>query len=258
MRFLKIAVVPLLALGLAGTALAKDHHKKNPPPPDTPGAAPAAPEDPKALHSLTLACSPPGADVLVDGEMVSKAPIELPVPVKAGDHTIKVTKLGYAPFIDVFSTKGKKVVKLEVELVPVSGVLHVKSSIPEARVLIDGRFVGVAPVDVEMDVGARAVQVEKGCYKDYFKNVLAVAGKDENLDVTLESLPDNINPCFVKPLPPPKWYQRKIVWGIGIPAAVVVVAAVVLGVVLGTETHDPCAGTDICYQISGAGFFLGR
>jgi hypothetical protein len=252
---------------LAGAAYAKDHHKKHDSGPtlmpDPPGAnnAPApVPDNPHALNSLTLACSPPGADVYVDGELVSKAPIELPVPVKPGDHTLKVVKLGYAPYLDTFSTKGKKVVKLEVELVPIAGVLHVKSTVAESRVLVDGRFVGVAPVDVEIDVGARAIQVEKGCYKDFFKNVMAAAGKDEELDVTLESLPDAINPCYVKPLPPPKWYQKKWVWGVmGGAAAVVIAAVVVTAVVLGNPT-DPLAGADQKFDLSmkGAAFFIGR
>src|SRR5579871_2986232 len=250
------------ALALVPTgALAKEHHKKHgdqlQPVPDAPAGAPAV--DGKTESSLTLNCSPPGADVYVDGELVTKAPIEMPVPVRAGDHTIKVTKLGYAPYIDVFSTKGRKVVKLEVELVPISGVLHVKSNIAESRVLVDGRFVGVAPVDVEMDVGARAVQVEKGCYKEFFKNVIAAAGRDENLDVTLSPLPDAINPCFVKPLPPPKWYQKRWVWGaIGGGAAAVAVAVVVTVLVISLQP-GPLAGADVTFDLSkGAGFFLHR
>ena len=126
-------------------------------------------EDPskKALVPLTITCATPGATVAVDSEPVGMTPMEMPVPVAAGDHTIKVTKLGYAPYIDVFSTKGKKDVKLELELVPVSGVLHVKSNVPGARVLVDGRYVGEAPLDVEADTGPRAVQVSKGGYKDF-------------------------------------------------------------------------------------------
>jgi len=44
----------------------------------------------------------------------------------------------------------------------VLGVVHVKSSVAGARVLIDGKYVGDAsdtPLDVEADVGPRAVHV---------------------------------------------------------------------------------------------------
>ncbi len=205
-------------------------------------AAPVAAADPKALNQLTLACSPPGADVFVDGQNIGSAPIDLPVPVTNGTHSLKVTKLGFAPFIDTFAAKPGKPVKLDVELMPVSGVLHVKSNVAGARVLIDGRYVGEVPTgtaetagvfDVEMDVGARAVQVEKGCYKEFFKNVLAAAGKDEALDATLDPLPQNeSNPCFVKPLPPPKWFQKKWVWGVIAAAAVLVAGGAVAAVMV--------------------------
>ena len=192
--------------------------------------------DAKGLNSLTLACSPPDADVFVDAQNIGKAPIDLPVPVSNGAHTLKVSKLGYAPYIDAFTAKPGKPVKLEVELAPVSGVLHVTSNTKGARVLVDGKYVGEAPTDVEMDVGARAIQIEKGCYKEFFQNVLAVAGKEEALDVTLDELPQNeTNPCYVKPLPPPKWYQKKWVWGV-VAAAAVLIAG---GVVVGATVHPP-------------------
>lgn len=259
-----IGFLAVAALALSGTALAKEHkdHKKKhgggglelmsdpPSASPTPSATPAAPA--AGDSSLTLNCSPPGADVYIDGELVTKAPIEMPVPVRAGSHTIKVVKLGFAPYLDTFNTKGKKVVKLEVELIPLTGVLHVKSNIAEARVLIDGRFVGVAPLDVEMEVGARAIQVEKGCYKEFFKDVLASAGREEQLDVTLQPLPDAINPCIVKPLPPPKWYQKKWVWGaIGGGAAAVAVAVLTTVLVI-TLRPGPLDGADVVFDLSKA------
>ncbi len=199
---------------------------------------------------MTLTCSPAGADVFIDGELVSKAPIELPVPVAVGSHTVKVVKLGYAPFIDVISTKGRRAIKLEVELVPVSGVLHVDSTVPGSRVLVDGRFVGVTPLDVEFDVGARAIQVEKGCYKEFFKNVLAVAGKEAALEVQLEALPDGVNPCIAKPAEAPKWYQKRWVWGVVAGAAVVAAGAVTAGIL--ARPSDPLAGADVRYDLSTA------
>ncbi|MSP60173.1 MAG: PEGA domain-containing protein [Myxococcales bacterium] len=252
-----VVVAPLLLLA-SGVADGKPRKKKPDPMEAVPDIAPlpdkkapgaASAIDPKTLHSLTVECAPPGADVFVDGQMIGNAPIEMPVPVTAGDHTIKVVKLGYAPFIDVFSAKTKKVVKLEIELVPISGVLHVTANITGARVLIDGRYVGEAPVHVEMDVGARAVQVEKGCYKEFFSNVLAVAGKDDTIDVKLIELPqDETNPCYVKPLPPAKWFQKKWVWGV-LAGAVVLVAGGTVGAIFGTQKAEFCSTTDACFNL---------
>ena len=58
-----------------------------------------------------------------------------------------------------------------------------------------------------MGVGARAVQVSKGGYKDFFQNISAVAGQEVNLDVLLEELPVGVNPYKPPPPPPPKWFE---------------------------------------------------
>lgn len=217
-------------------------------------ATPAAPSAPvssaAAFNDLTLACSTPNADVYVDGEMIGKAPIDLPVPVAVGQHTIKVTKPGFAPYIDVFTAKPGKPVRLAVELVPISGVLHVTSSLKEVRVLVDGRYVGDAPVDVEIEVGPRAVQISKRCYQEMFKNVMSVAGQEIPVAAELAEMPADSNPCVVKALPPPKWYQKKWVWGV-IAATVVVAAGTTVGAVLGSQTKDPLAGSDVRYDVNG-------
>ena len=252
---------PLLHLALVAAllapsvALAKKDHKKDRDreAPQLVGdkAPPAAPDT--SQPTVQVRCSPPGAEVFIDGKLVGKAPIDKPMPVSLGEHTIKVVKLGHAPYIDVFSTKKQRQAKLEVELIPISGVLHVTANVAEARVLVDGKFVGVAPIDVEMEVGARAVQVEKGCYKEHFQNVLAVAGKDEAVEIKLEELPQNeTNPCFVKPLPPPKWYQKKWVWGVIAGAAVVAAGAAVGGAVAATAQKDFCSTVDACPTVMPA------
>jgi hypothetical protein len=196
------------------------------------------------LVPLTVMSTTPAASVSVDGEMVGMTPMDLPVPVTPGDHSIKVTRLGFAPFIDVFSTRGRKEVRLDIELVPVSGVVHVKASVAGARVLVDGKYAGEAPLDVEVDVGPRAIQVSKGGYKDFFENVMSVAGRESNLDVKLEELPAGVNPY--KPLPPPpaKWYQKGWVWGV-IAASAAAAAGGAVGIGFATQTPDVCTRADI-------------
>lgn len=217
--------------------------KKSPP-----KAVEAQAADAKVLNHLTLACSTDNADVFVDGEMIGKAPIDLPVPVANGQHTIKVTKLGYAPYIDVFTAQPGQPVRLEVELVPISAVLHVTSPLKEVRVLVDGRYVGDAPVDVEMDAGPRAIQVSKICHQEIFKNVMAVAGEEISLVAELSELPAGSNPCVAKAPVPPRWYQKKWVWAV-IAVATVAAAGATVGAVVGTANRDPLSGADVRYDV---------
>ncbi len=182
--------------------------------------------------TLVLDAATLGAEVFVDGERVGTTPLPGPVPLSADEHTLKVTKAGFAPHIDVIRVARRKATKVEVELIPVAGVLRVRSTIAEARVFIDGKFVGQAPLETELPVGARAIQVSRGGYKDFFQNVEAVAGQEIELAVVLEELPADINPYKQKAPPPPKWYEKWWVWTVGVVGVGAVVTAVVVPVVL--------------------------
>jgi len=190
-----------------------------------------------------------GADVSIDGEHVGTIPLPGPITtLPPGEHTIKVEKPGFAPYIDVFKIDRKKPTKVEVELVAVAGVLKIKSNVEAARVYVDGKFVGEAPLTTEIGVGARAVQVSKGGFKDFFQNISAVAGQEVNLDVLLEELPMGANPYKPPPPPPPKWYEKWWVWTVGAVGVGVVVTAVVVPAYYATRDPigDHCSGGTGC------------
>ena len=203
---------------------------------------------PAKTGTLELQSSTTGAEVDIDGERVGVIPLPGPLTNLApGEHTIKVTKPGFAPYIDVFKVDRKKPTQVAVELVPVAGVLAVKANVEAARVYVDGKYVGEAPLTVEMAVGARAVQVSKGGYKDFFRNVSSVAGQEVDLDIHLEELPVGINPYKPPPPPPPKWYEKWWVWTVGAVGVGVVVTAVVVPAYY--ATRDPVG--DFCKSGNG-------
>lgn len=193
--------------------------------------------------ALEVESTTAGAEVFIDGERVGTIPLGAPLTsLTPGEHTIKVEKPGFAPYIDVVKIERKKPTRVDVELVPVAGVLKVKSNVEAARVYVDGKFVGEAPLTAEVGVGARAVQVSKGGYKDFFQNVSAVAGQELNLDVQLEELPVGVNPYKPAPPPPPKWYEKWWVWTVGAVGVGAVVTAVVVPVYYATKNpiNDHC------------------
>lgn len=178
--------------------------------------------------ALVLSSTTDGAEVYVDGEKVGTVPLPGPIPLRPGEHTIKVQKAGFAPLIDVFRISRKGQTSLEVELVPISGAIKVRVNVEKARVFIDGKFVCEAPCTSEMSVGARAIQVSKGGYKDFFQNVASVAGQELALDVKLEDLPLGLNPYKPAPPPPARWHEKWWVWTlVGLGAGGVVAAIVV-------------------------------
>ena len=83
----------------------------------------------------------------IDGEHVGTIPLAGPLTtLSPGEHTIKVEKPGFAPYIDVFKIDRKKPTRVDVELVAVAGVLKLKANVEAARVYVDGKFVGEAPI----------------------------------------------------------------------------------------------------------------
>jgi hypothetical protein len=186
-----------------------------------------------------------GADVIVDGQSVGKVPLEQPLTLPPGEHSIRIVKPGFAPYIDVFTVAKKKPTALEVDLDPVEGVLHVTASVESAHVFVDGKFVGEAPLQTTMAVGPRAIQVSKGGYRDFFRNVSSVAGQEVALDVKLEELPVGLNPYKPVPAAPARWYEKWWVWTAAAGGVAVVVTAIALGVTLGRPS-DQCGGSIYC------------
>lgn len=203
-----------------------------------------------AASGLSLRCTPGDAEVFIDGDSVGKTPIKGVLPLKVGEHTIRVSRPGFTPFIDVFKAKDGQVAKLEVELVPISGVLRLVSETPGARVFVDDKYAGDAPVETELTTGSHTVRVEKpGFYADTF-SVSAVAGQVIDKSVKLNELPPDQNPYLVKPPPPQKWYQKWWVWTIGAVGVAAVATAIIVPVVLSRK--DVCDGLDVCVPNIGA------
>jgi hypothetical protein len=200
-------------------------------------AATAAAKTLEGAGALVLAGTPEGAEVFVDGEKVGTLPLPGPLSLTAGDHTIKIQKGGFAPLIDVFSVKRKAQTKLDVELVPVAGVVRVRSNVDQAHVFVDGKFACEAPCSAEVAPGQHAIKVSHGGYKDMTENVASVAGQEVALEVKLEELPMGLNPYKPPPPPPPKWYEKWWVWTSGV--LVLGAVAVIVAVPLVETNKDP-------------------
>jgi hypothetical protein len=198
--------------------------------------ASAAPP-PAGVGTLALGGTPVGAEVFIDGEKAGTLPLPGPVTLTAGEHTIKIVKGGFAPMIDVFNVRRKAQTKLDVELVPIAGLLKVRSNVEQAHVYVDGKFVCDAPCETEVSPGQHTVKLSHGGYKDTSQEIASVAGQDLPVEVKLEELPMGLNPYKPPPPPPPKWYEKWWVWTSGVAALGAI--AVVIAVPLVEAGKDP-------------------
>ncbi len=191
----------------------------------------------KGFGKLEISSLNKGALVRIDGKEVGTLPLERALRLRVGKHTIKVTQRGYTEYLDVFRIKRRDTTVLDVDLFPVAGVFIITCNEPDARVFIDGKFVGIAPVETEGLPGERKVKVTKPAFYDYFQTINSVAGKTLNVEVELKEMPVGTTPYRPPPPPPPKWYEKWYVWVGAAGGLAAITAAIVVPVVL--TSGDP-------------------
>ena len=190
---------------------------------------------------LLVRCPTEQADVYIDGEVAGKTPLAAPLPLSPGEHTIRVSRPGYTPFIDVFKVKNGQVTKLDVEILPISGVLRVTvKGGGEGRVFVDDRYSGPTPLEAEVPTGSHAVRVERYGYFPESFSVSSVAGQVIEREVDLKQKPAELMK------PQTKWYQKWWVWTLGAVGVAAVATAVIVPVVLSKRDFCEVNTLDVC------------
>ncbi len=170
-----------------------------------------------------------GAQIFIDGKAVAEVPMKLPLALRAGEHTIRVTKPGYADYLDTFRVRRRKDEVLAIDLLAVAGVLRIDAN-PQGQVVVDGRQIGETPFEGELEPGERKVEVRSPGRSVFKKTLKIVAGEVFVLEVTLVPLPPR-EPAVATP-----WYGEWWVWA---GAAAVVAVGVTSAVVLSADEGPP-------------------
>ena len=137
------------------------------------------------VYSLTE-----GARVEIDGKDVGTIPLDDDFAVAPGDHTIRLSKLGYAEHNDTFTAEAGGEVELEIDLIPVAGIVTINANTKGATVKVDGKVVGVTPfIDQEVKPGKVALSVEAPGYEPFIQELDIVAGQPFPLDVEMTKIP---------------------------------------------------------------------
>src|SRR5262249_6781313 len=106
------------------------------------------------LADVTVYVVPDGATVKVDNRVVGTSPLRT-LNIAAGSHTIEASAEGYkSQSKDILVTAGVAMtVELQLVALPKSGKVMIDASQPRALVRIDGKNVGLTPVEVELALG---------------------------------------------------------------------------------------------------------
>ncbi len=191
--------------------------------------------------TLTLQTTVQGAEVLIDEEYVGMTPLESPVTLQPGSHTIRVRRAGYTEFTDVVEAHDGEQIDLPVDLIALSMVLTVRSEPDEARVFVDGTFRGNTPIELELIEGDHSLRVTHPGHREAIRQITAVAGQTDVVDVTLEVIP----PEELAATHVPEWYEEPLVWivaGASLAAIAAVIIIVAVATQGGSQISDYCGG----------------
>jgi hypothetical protein len=157
---------------------------KQPPPVTTKPKQPEEDDDlapiAVAKGDLTIKLSPAVSNAIlsIDGKDVGPLPVAAQ-SLTAGEHQVKVKRLGYADFVKRVTIASGKPTELEVKLQAINAIVSVTSDVPDAQVFVNGRLVGTAPMtEMELPAGPTEIAVRKDGFKDDKQRIILVAGKD--------------------------------------------------------------------------------
>jgi hypothetical protein len=151
------------------------------------------------LVKVTLKITPKNTKVLLDGRPVvpsneKDAPPGTPryddhggiiVEVNPGIHVLHLSAKGFSDVLLNKSWTAGSTVEVPVDLAQLPSKLHVEADVPNAFVRIDGKDVGVTPVDTERPAGEHRIEVEKPGYVTYATTVRTDPGGRADLKARL-------------------------------------------------------------------------
>jgi hypothetical protein len=133
-----------------------------PKPPSTPSpkTAPAPGE-----YKLVVTTSPPGAEIIFDGNPQTRCQSPCTVALSPGRHTLAASLAGHRPELRIFEMTAPR--ELFLVLAPQTGTLRVESVPAGAQILINGQArPETTPATLTLPVGKYQVEVVKDGSRD--------------------------------------------------------------------------------------------
>lgn len=126
---------------------------------------------PPSIGSLSIAVSPPGGEVFLDGKsygIVDQSGIFTFRDIPAGYQVVQISLAGYEPWVERVFVEANMNNKVRVTLTPVTtGSLQVTSEPASASILLNGAPVGITPVTIpDLSPGPMNITLTLAGYQD--------------------------------------------------------------------------------------------
>lgn len=182
------------------------------------------------MGELIIFSTTKGAIVEIDGKKVGTLPINDPMKLKVGTHSIRVYLRGWTEHSDTFEIKPDEETELEIDLLPSGGIVKITANKPGATVKVNNKVVGITPFDGDVPVGKADVVVSLPGHKDWSKQMNIAPGQIYSESITLEALPNVAGG--------PEFYETWWFWTI---VGVAVVGGATAGAVVATQDSGSAA-----------------
>lgn len=139
----------------------------------------------RADGKLTINTNPVGADVIIDKTFAGQTPLTIAL-IPDTLHLLQLSKVGYENTnrnIQVASAESKR---LNVNLKPRYGIVHISIEPPDTKLIIDGKSWGVVPKKLKLVAVEHKLEFSKKGYRPYEIRITPQPGFPEQLTVALK------------------------------------------------------------------------
>jgi hypothetical protein len=140
------------------------------------------------VSTLIVSCNATGARVLVRDVVIGTTPLPRAVALNAGRATIEVAADGYFPFRKELDLPpgGSLVVDAQLGSRATTGLLVVRTSVAGADVSVDGRPLGISPVETTLTAGNHKIAATHPDWKTTETSVAIRVGERRDVNVDLK------------------------------------------------------------------------
>lgn len=141
-----------------------------------------------AWATVSLTTTPSGADVLVDGELIGRTPLNAEIIQGPRDLVLKLA--GHKAWQEQYDVlAGEDFSVPLIELVPADGLLFIQSNPTAASVTIGGEFKGLTPLEVALPPGqSHELTFFKNGYNSSSLSIETQANEERELNIDLEPI----------------------------------------------------------------------
>jgi formylglycine-generating enzyme required for sulfatase activity len=145
-----------------------------------------------AWATVSLQTSPPGADVIVDGELIGITPMNAEIIQGQRDLTLKLAgHKAWQEDFDIFASEDFVIPNVELE--PADGLVFIQSSPSSASVTIGGEFKGLTPLEVSLAPEVdHEIRFFKNGYNSSKRSIRTRANEESGVSVSLDPVLANV------------------------------------------------------------------